>query len=592
MSEATIRWISGPVLRAISHDDFYMHEAVLVGERGLQGEVVRLQADPPSGGQELTVQVFEETTGLRPGDRLRGEGHALSVRLGPGLLGHIFDGLLRPLAGGAERDFLTPGQSTRDKPLHPFQPLVAQGRILKGGEPFGAAQERSVTADGPDAVRVGQYCLVPPAWCGEVVWIAPAGHYDETTPLCILRDGTGQERSVAMSHTWPVRVPRPVAERLASGPPLLTGQRILDCLFPVARGGKATVPGGFGTGKTVLLETIAKWCNADVIVYLGCGERGNEMAGVLDEFPHLEDPRSGRPLMERMVIIANTSNMPVAAREASIYTGVTVAEYFRDQGLHVAVMADSTSRWAEALREVSGRLGELPGEGGYPAYLSTRLADFYERAARVQTLAGKGGSVTIIGAVSPPSSDFSEPVTTHTKRYVRNFWALDRKRAHARFYPAVDPLTSYSEDADLLASWWHARGNPNWGKQRRRFLTILEEQARLERMAMILGKEAMPPRQQLTLLVAGLLNEAFLRQSAFASKDRSASPQKQNRMMGLLDRFMELAEQAMANGMTVEQIQGLPILRRLQRMGEEIGDDELALFTPLEESMEKALSLP
>ncbi|MBF0401858.1 MAG: V-type ATP synthase subunit A [Magnetococcales bacterium] len=578
MSEAIICWISGPVLRAVTTDNFHIHEAVLVGSKGLLGEVVRLN------GQELTVQVFEETTGLRPGDRLQGEGASLSVRLGPGLLGNIFDGLLRPLTGGEERNFLSPGQRLPPTIRYPFQPLVEMGRILKGGEPFAAVQQLPPPAE-------PQLCLVPPAVCGEVVAIAPAGEYADTDILCTLRDGSGREEGIAMSHTWPVRVPRPVAERLVSGPPLLTGQRILDCLFPVARGGKATVPGGFGTGKTVLLETIAKWCNADVIVYLGCGERGNEMAGVLDEFPHLEDPRTGRPLMERMVVIANTSNMPVAAREASIYTGVTVAEYFRDQGLNVALMADSTSRWAEALREVSGRLGELPGEGGYPAYLSTRLADFYERAARVQTLSGKGGSVTIIGAVSPPSSDFSEPVTTHTKRYVRNFWALDRKRAHARFYPAIDPLTSYSEDAVLLASWWHARGNPNWAAQRRRFLTVLEEQARLERMALILGKDAMPPQQQLTLLVAGLINEAFLRQSAFSVKDRSASPQKQNRMMGLLDRFMDLAARAVEAGMAVEAIQGLPLLRRLQRMGEEIADEEMEAFAQLEEGMEKAFSL-
>ncbi|MEO5353001.1 MAG: V-type ATP synthase subunit A [Magnetococcus sp. XQGC-1] len=400
MSEAVICWISGPVLRAVSADSFHIHEAVLVGSKGLLGEVVRLKTRATGDGQELTVQVFEDTTGLRPGDPLRGVGSSLSVRLGPGLLGNIFDGLLRPLTGGEERNFLSPGQTSTMTTLFPFHPLVEKGSTLKAGEPFAAL--RPPTAEKSPHESVGQLCLVPPTLQGEVIEIAPAGHYLETATVCTLRDATGREHPLAMSHTWPVRVPRPVAERLGSGPPLLTGQRILDCLFPVARGGKATVPGGFGTGKTVLLETIAKWCNADVIVYLGCGERGNEMAGVLDEFPHLEDPRTGRPLMERMVVIANTSNMPVAAREASIYTGVTVAEYFRDQGMHVAVMADSTSRWAEALREVSGRLGELPGEGGYPAYLSTRLADFYERAARVHTLSGKGGSVTIIGAVSPP----------------------------------------------------------------------------------------------------------------------------------------------------------------------------------------------
>ncbi len=573
MSQAVIRWISGPVLRAVSEEPFQIHESVLVGKKELLGEVVRLD------GEEITVQVFEETAGLRPGDPVVGRGMALAVRLGPGLLGNIFDGLLRPLSGGTERDFLRPGQSLPEPSVFPFTPQVEKGRILKGGDLLGTVQTHPLPTK-------PQLCLVPPDTPGEVLHIAEAGAYSETAIICTLRDGQGREHDIAMSHLWPVRTPRPISERLTSGPPLLTGQRILDCLFPVARGGKATVPGGFGTGKTVLLETVAKWCNADVIVYLGCGERGNEMAGVLAEFPELEDPGSGRPLMERMVVIANTSNMPVAAREASIYTGVTVAEYFRDQGLNVALMADSTSRWAEALREVSGRLGELPGEGGYPAYLSTRLASFYERASRVRTLGGKGGSLTIIGAVSPPSSDFSEPVTIHTKRYVKNFWALDRKRARARFYPAVDPLNSYSEDAPVLAKWWHERGNPNWAAQRRRFLTLLEEQTRLERMARILGKDALPPRQQLVLLAAGLVNEAFLRQSAFSENDRFASPQRQNRMMALLDRFLERAEEAVDQGVAVDRIQTLPMTRRLQRMGEEIGEDDLEGFDRLEAEMD------
>ena len=577
MSKAVIRWISGPVLRAVSKEPFQIHESVLIGEKRLLGEVVRLKEE------EITIQVFEETTGLRPGDPVIGQGSALAVRVGPGLLGNIFDGLLRPLAGGQERDFLQPGFLETEPARFPFTPVVEKGRILKGGDLFGYAQHLPPPAK-------PQLCLVPPHRPGEVVNIVAEGEYAETATVCTLRDGQGVEHAIAMSHLWPVRTPRPVAEKLPAGPPLLTGQRILDCLFPVARGGKATVPGGFGTGKTVLLETVAKWCNADVIIYLGCGERGNEMAGVLEEFPYLDDPNTGRPLMERMVVIANTSNMPVAAREASIYTGVTVAEYFRDQGLNVALMADSTSRWAEALREVSGRLGELPGEGGYPAYLSTRLAAFYERACRVRTLGGKGGSLTIIGAVSPPSSDFSEPVTTHTKRYVRNFWALDRKRAQARFYPAVDPLTSYSEDAVALAPWWHKRGNPHWAAQRRRFLTLLEDQTRLERMARILGKDALPAAQQLTLLAAGLVNEGFLRQSAFAEKDRFASPQRQNRMMALLARFIELAEKAVAEGVAVDRIAALPVMRRLQRMGEELGEEDLPAFDQLEEKLVTALA--
>ncbi|MBF0294602.1 MAG: V-type ATP synthase subunit A [Magnetococcales bacterium] len=572
MNEAAIRWISGPVLRAVTRDPFRIHEAVQVGPKGVLGEVIRLN------GEEITVQLFEDGTGLKPGDPVHGQAAPLSVRLGPGLLGNIFDGLLRSL-GGEGRDFLLPGRFVLPAGRFHLTPLVAPGRILKGGDPFAEARHH------PDA-HTFQLCLVPPDRAGEVVTMASRGEYADDETVLTLRDGQGRSVEVAMSHAWPVRTPRPVARRLPADPPLLTGQRILDCLFPVARGGKAMVPGGFGTGKTVLLETIAKWCDAEVIVYLGCGERGNEMAGVLDEFPRLEDPKTGRPLMERMVVIANTSNMPVAAREASVYTGITVAEYFRDQGLRVALMADSTSRWAEALREVSGRLGELPGEGGYPAYLSTRLAEFYERAARVTTLAGKNGSLTVMGAVSPPSSDFSEPVTIHTKRYVRNFWALDRKRAQARFYPAIDPIASYSEDADVLALWWSKQGAPAWTEQRRRFLTLLEEQIRLERMARILGKDALPPGQQLTLLCAELVNDGFLRQSAFSVKDRYASPRKQTRMMGLLTRFMDRAEAAVNAGIAVERIAALPVLRRLQRMGEDIAEEEYDRFDALEQMLE------
>ncbi|MFZ2652611.1 MAG: V-type ATP synthase subunit A, partial [Burkholderiaceae bacterium] len=433
----------------------------------------------------------------------------------------------------------------------------------------------------------GHDCLAPPDASGVVESVVAAGEYADDAAVCLLRQADGNLRELAMSHVWPVRRPRPVARRLPGNAPLVTGQRILDSLFPVTQGGKAAIPGGFGTGKTVLLEALAKGCNADVIVYLGCGERGNEMAGVLDEFPQLTDPRSGAPMLERTVIIANTSNMPVAAREASIYCAVTVAEYFRDQGLHVALMADSTSRWAEALREVSGRFGELPGEGGYPAYLASRLADFYERAALVETLAGAIGSVTVMGAISPPSGDFSEPVTSHTKRYVKAFWALDVKRAQARFYPAIHPLQSYAEDAHVLAPWWAQQGNGQWLELRRRFLTLLDEQAQLERMARIIGKDALPARQQLTLLCAELVNEAFLRQSAFSAVDRVCSPARQGAMMKLLGRFIDLAQAALAAGAAPERIAAIACMRALQRMGEDIGDDQLPLLADLEARMER-----
>ncbi len=570
MSKALIKWISGPVLRAQAQGVFFINEAVRVGEQNLLGEVIRIQE------QEIVAQVYEDTSGLRPGVTVEGSGLPLAVRLGPGLLGNIFDGLLRPLSGTRSR-FVEPGMYASVVGTFPFTPEIKNGEHVHGGMVFGSVQP----VDGKT-----QRCLLPPNLEGEVIDIVTAGDYAEDKTLCTVRASDGSTHEVAMSHLWPVRAPRPIAERLPVSGPMLTGQRILDGLFPVARGGKAALPGGFGTGKTVLQETLAKWCDADIIVYVGCGERGNEMSGVLHEFPRLEDPRSGRPLMERTVIIANVSNMPVAAREASIYTGVTVAEYFRDQGMHVALMADSTSRWAEALREVSGRLGELPAEAGYPAYLSSRLADFYERAARVRTLAGDEGSVTLIGAISPPGGDFSEPVTTHTKRYVRCFWALDRNRANARFYPAIHPLQSYSEDVPALASWWQANGNPQWLAARGQFLTLLEQHAHLERMARIVGKEALPPRQQLILLCADLVNEGFLRQSAISPVDRYCSPQRQMAMMRLLRRFMELAEKALNEGIGVDRLIQLPIARRLQRMGEDVPEDRPQLFEELGAQLE------
>jgi V/A-type H+-transporting ATPase subunit A len=570
---AHVHWVSGPVLRARTAGAFVLREAIRVGAAGLLGEVIRIDGD------EIMAQVYEDTTGLRPGVEVHGTGAVLGISVGPGLLGNIYDGLLRPLAPAAAARFR-------------FEPQAAVGDVLSPGAQFGhLTPERGLA----------QVALLPPDTDGHVAWIAPAGSVGDSELVLRIATEDGALRDVALSHFWPVRTPRPVQARLASTEPLVTGQRILDSLFPVALGGKAAIPGGFGTGKTILLESLAKGCSADVIVYLGCGERGNEMAGVLEEFPRLVDPRTGRSLMERTVIIANTSNMPVAAREASIYSAVTVAEFFRDQGLHVALMADSTSRWAEALREVSGRFGELPGEGGYPPYLSSRLADFYERAARVTTLSGATGSVTLLGSISPPSGDFSEPVTSHTKRYVRSFWALDSRRAQARFYPAVDPLQSYSEDALAVAAWWLGRygavptararaasGENEWLELRRRVLTLLDEQARLERMARIIGKDALPARQRLTLLTAELVNDAFLRQSAFSPVDHSCSPARQAAMLRLLVHFVERAEAAVAAGATPEQVAQLDVLRPLTRMSEDIGDDQLGRFTQLEQRVEAA----
>jgi V/A-type H+/Na+-transporting ATPase subunit A len=572
-ASARIVEVGGPVLRAESGGVFRSNEAVEVGHQRLIGEVLRLD------GSQIVVQVFEETAGLKPGDPVAGTGRPLSVRLGPGLLGGIFDGLLRPLTG-SEAAFIEPGFAVAASGKIPFEPTVRSGQQLALGQAFG----KVVREHRPDLL-----CMVPPAISGKVVRIAPAGEVGEDETVCELESDEGEQHALSPSQIWPVRDPRPVRRRLSASGPLITGQRIMDTLFPVARGGRAALPGGFGTGKTILQQSVAKWCDADIIIYVGCGERGNEMAEVLREFPELEDPRTGRPLSERSVIIANTSNMPVAAREASIYTGVTVAEYFRDMGFDVAMLADSTSRWAEALREISGRLGELPAEAGYPAYLGSRKAEFYERAGRCEALSGAVGSVTLIGAVSPPGGDFSEPVTLYTQRNVRCFWPLDRERARARFYPAIHPLQAYSEDADELGQWWREQGYPEWDRDRRRLLELLGEQVQLERMARIVGKDTLPAAQQLALLNAELANEAFLRQSAMSDTDAFCTPQRQIAMMRTLMRFIDRSQTALEAGMEVAEIAGLPLLRRIRRMGEEIGNDEVDRFEKLQAGIDAQL---
>ncbi len=572
-ADAVISWISGPALRARGTKPFRVNEAVLVGPERLLGEVIHIRSE------EIVVQVYDDTSGLAPGDPVERTELPLSVKLGPGLLGRIFDGLLRPLP--KDKDFVAPGMRSAGESRHFLRPALKSGDDVEPGALLGA-----IVVSGRDV----ESCLVPPAVSGVLERIVGPGEYSDRETIAVVRSSDGALSELSMMHRWPVREPRPVLQRLPPDRPMLTGQRILDALFPVARGGRAALPGGFGTGKTVLQQTLAKWSDADVVVYVGCGERGNEMAEVLEEFPALDDPRTGRPLLERTVIIANTSNMPVAAREASIYTGVTVAEYFRDQGLDVALMADSTSRWAEALREISGRLGELPAEGGYPAYLSSRLADFYERAGRARTLCRREGSLTIIGAVSPPGGDFSEPVTKHTQRYVRCLWSLDPERAHARTYPAIHPLLSYSQDVEALSRWWESAGSPRWSEQRRRLLLLLEDQARLERMARIVGKDALPEAQQLTLLTTELVTEGFLRQSALSPVDAYCSPARQSKMLGLITRFAELAPQALEAGASVERIQMLPTFRRLLRMSEEIGEDALDELDVLARDLELELS--
>ena len=574
MAEATVSWISGPVLRAKSRGGFHVSDAILVGDGDLLGEVVRIS------DEGIVAQVYEDTTGLRPGDRVTGVGQPLSIRLRPGLPGRIFDGLLRPLAD-MPGDTIRAGMQAEVSERIAFEPTIRKGQRVAAGQVIGNSAMPTFA----------EKVVCPPDVSGEVVSVVEAGEYSDDQTLCLLRNEAGEDVPVTAGAAWPIRRPRPVNRRLPPAEPLVTGQRIIDMLFPVARGGRAMLPGGFGTGKTILQENLAKWCDADVIVYVGCGERGNEMAEVLNEFPKLDDPRTGRRLLDRTVIIANTSNMPVAAREASIYTGNTVAENFRDQGMHVALMADSTTRWAEALREISGRLGELPAEQGYPAYLSSRLAGFYERAAHVETLGGGQGSVTIIGAVSPPAGDFSEPVTAQTKRYVRCFWALDRDRAQARFFPAIHPLTSYSEDVESLTRWWQEQGNPRWLAHRRTLLTLLEERARLERMARIVGKDALPPGQQLTLLCAELVNNGLLRQSAFSPVDRYCSPARQTALLRVILHFIERARQCLDDGVALEDIAAMSILRRLQRASEDIPEERVDRFRAIMRSLDDEFDL-
>ena len=502
----------------------------------------------------------------------------LAVDLGPGMLGSMFDGIQRPLEAIASKqgDFVRAGVDIPNldrERAWPFQPQLSEGDEVSAGQPLGAVQET------PNLVN---RILAPKeVGAGRVTWIAPEGEYRLEQPIARIRSD-GAEHEVTMLRRWPIRMPRPVKQRWTPERPLLTGQRVIDTLYTISKGGASAMPGGFGTGKTVLQQTLAKWCDADIIIYIGCGERGNEMASVLEEFPQLDDPRTGRRLMERTVLIANTSNMPVAAREASIYTGITIGEYYRDQGYDVALFADSISRWAEALREISGRLEELPAEEGYPAYLPSRLAEFFERAGRVTTLAGQESSLTVVGTVSPPGGDFSEPVTAHARRYAKSFLALDRTRAQARFYPAIHPLLSYSGYVENSARWWHQRGGGvRWAEQRTQMLELIQEQARLEKMVKIVGRDALPADQRLILVNAEVMVEALLRQSAFSETDRYCSPDKQIAMLRMVGDFIARAEQAVKGGVDPDSLLTLPVTRRIRRMGEDIPNDKLELFDEL-----------
>jgi V/A-type H+/Na+-transporting ATPase subunit A len=575
----TITWISGPVVRARGSRHVGMLELVEVGEERLVGEVIGLRGDI------MTVQVYEETAGMQPGAPIYGTGLPLSVELGPGLIQSIYDGVQRPLPliEQATGSFISRGARfdpiSREKRWK-YTPKVKVGDEVKGGMILGTAMETETFE---------HQVMVHPDDKGTLTWVAAPGEYTVTEPIARLKVGK-EEKELSMLQRWPVRRPRPFVRRLGHHIPLITGQRILDTFFPVAKGGAAGIPGPFGSGKTVTQHSIAKWADAQVIVYIGCGERGNEMTEVLQEFPHLVDPRSGRPLMERTVLIANTSNMPVAAREASIYTGITIAEYYRDMGYSVALMADSTSRWAEALREVSGRLEEMPAEEGYPAYLAGRLAEFYERAGYVENLNGTEGSVSIVGAVSPPGGDFSEPVTQHTKRFIRCFWALDKSLASARHFPAINWLDSYSEYLEDVADWWQEKTGKDWLGMRNRAMELLSEESRLSQIVKLVGPDALPYAQRMVLETTRLIREGILQQNATDTVDAYSSVEKQIRLLELVLYFHERGMNVIRRGAPISVVHDLPIVDTLIRAKSTVTNDELNKLDDLQKQIDEQMS--
>ncbi|MCJ7794370.1 MAG: ATP synthase subunit A [Methanoregulaceae archaeon] len=533
-----LKRISGPVVTAVNLDA-HMYDVVKVGKEELMGEVIKIQGD------NTIIQVYEDTSGIRPGEPVSNTGLSLSVELGPGLLTSIYDGIQRPLAVLVDKmgDFIQRGVSapglSHDKKWV-FKPLVKIGDRVQGGSIIGEVQETNIV----------HKVMLPPNAKPGVVKTIKSGEFTVEETVCFLEDGTGYP----MMQKWPVRVPRPVKEKMNPVIPLITGQRILDGLFPIAKGGTAAIPGPFGSGKTVTQQQLAKWSDAEIVVYIGCGERGNEMTEVLTEFPHLEDPKTGKPLMERTVLIANTSNMPVAAREASVYTGITIAEYFRDMGYDVSLMADSTSRWAEAMREISSRLEEMPGEEGYPAYLAARLSEFYERAGLVRTLGGGNGSVSVIGAVSPPGGDFSEPVTQNTLRIVKVFWALDAKLSQRRHFPSINWLNSYSLYLDSLHDWYDKEVSPEWNKLRSWAMEVLQKEAELQEIVQLVGSDALPEAEQVTIEVARMIREVFLQQNAYDAVDTFCDMKKQYDMMKAIRMFADLAYAAQVAGVSPIQI--------------------------------------
>ena len=560
--------INGPVIYLKGKNGFKMSEMVYVGKERLVGEVISLDKDL------TTIQVYEETSGLRPGEEVTASGAAVSVTLAPGILNNIFDGIERPLeriaeSGGA---FITRGVSVDEldkEKLWDTHITVGVGDLVHGG---------MIIAEVPETRAIVHKCMVPPGVEGKVISVVPDGQYTIKDTLITLELADGTLKELSMTQRWPIRVPRPVSERYPASVPLVTGQRILDTMFPIAKGGTAAIPGGFGTGKTMTQHQIAKWSDADIIIYIGCGERGNEMTQVLEEFSELVDPKSGNPLMDRTALIANTSNMPVAAREASIYTGLTLAEYYRDMGYDVAIMADSTSRWAEALRELSGRLEEMPAEEGFPAYLASRLSAFYERAGMMQTLNGATGSVSIIGAVSPQGGDFSEPVTQNTKRFVRCFWGLDKSLAYARHFPAIHWLSSYSEYLNDLSGWYSDHVSPKFVDYRNRLMAILNQESSLMEIVKLIGGDVLPDDQKLILEIARVIRLGFLQQNAFHKDDTCVSLEKQFKMMDVILYLYKKSRRLVAMGMPMSVLKAEGIYEKVIAIKYDVPNDNLQLL--------------
>ncbi len=575
----TIYGINGPVVTLLGETGLSMMEMVLVGEERLVGEVIGIN------DRQTTIQVYENTTGLRTGEPVQATGGPLCATLGPGILTNIFDGIERPLKAIAEQsgDFISRGLSVSaldEERTWDVTVTVKPGDRLTGG---------AVYATCPETPIITHKCMVPPALSGEVAEVKPNGSYRVQDTIVVLKDDKGAFHNLSLCQQWPIRIPRPIQNRLYADRPLITGQRVIDTLFPVAKGGTAAIPGGFGTGKTMTQHQLAKWCDADIIVYVGCGERGNEMSQVLEEFSGLVDPKSGRPMTDRTTLIANTSNMPVAAREASIYTGITLAEYYRDMGYHVAIMADSTSRWAEALREISGRLEEMPAEEGFPAYLPSRLSEFYERAGMVTTLAGVEGSVTIIGAVSPQGSDFSEPVTQNTKRFTRCFWALDKALAYARHYPAINWTQSYSEYLGDLSSWYAKNVGEDFLTCRSQIAQLLQEESRLMEIVKLIGADVLPDDQKLVIETARIIRVGFLQQNAYHKEDTYVPLAKQLGMMKVILHLHQSAKALVAAQVPLSAILATGLFDRASRIKYDVPNDKTGLLDDYMLDIDKTL---